>query len=359
MSAGVRLKNGGRVGAQELLLAARDGRLVELRGADVVLGDWVALPYGEGVPAQLVSLPDFGLQPDYGSQKRVRVPEVLDVDLALLLGMYVAEGHTSLSNYSITITNSEDVVLERCRELWEICFGLRARISRPRDRCPAVVINSKTITRIFAELECGTRASDKRIPWAVMGSPFAVVCAFLQGLALDAYTSTTGHNAKWAICVDSQKLLDDLQLLLRWWGLRSGRIGKYNPHYDKTYDEVFLCGSEAQRLVRAVPFLELTKQASAQRLLEMSFDPSRNGADVIPLVHGSVLYAGIAKGRGGRHGAGTGVAIRWRSLNDKRTVWPSHYIVQRLAEAGHPLPSDVQRVLDERLHFSPVVAAAC
>jgi hypothetical protein len=31
--------------------------------------------------------------------------------------------------------------------------------------------------------------------------------------------------------------------------------------------------------------------------------------------------------------------------------------VQRLVDAGHPLPPDVQRVLDERLHFSPVAAA--
>lgn len=45
-----------------------------------------------------------------------------------------------------------------------------------------------------------------------MGSPLHLVEAFLQGLALDAYTSTTGHNAKWAICLGAPLLLDDLQL---------------------------------------------------------------------------------------------------------------------------------------------------
>jgi hypothetical protein len=351
----LRLKNGSRIGPKELVLVARDGELVEVRGAELHVGDWVGLRYGEGFPSQPVPLPGFALEPDYGSQNRVRVPTVLDADLALLLGMYASEGHTSRSNYSITITNSEDAVLERCVELWDRCFGLKARITRPRDRCPGVVANSKTVVRIFDVLECGTRASNKRIPWAVMGSPMEVVLAFLQGLALDAYTSTTGHNAKWAICLDAPLLLDDLQLLLRWWGIRSGRIGKYNPIYDKTYDEVFVSGSEAQRLVHAVPFLEPTKQPSAERLLRMAFDPRQNGADVVPLVHGSVLYAGIPKGRAGKNGEGTGVAVKWRSLNDRRTRWPSREIVQRISAEGYVLPTAVQRVLDDRLHFSTVV----
>lgn len=351
---GVRLKNGSLIRPKDLVLVARDGHLVETRGADLSPGDWVGLPYGEGFPTQPVTLPDFALEPDYGNQNRVGVPQVLDEDLALLLGMYASEGHTSLSNYSIIITNSEDVVLERCADLWDRCFGLKARIARPRDRCPAVVANSKTVTRIFAALDCGTRASNKRIPWAVMGTSLTVVQAFLQGLALDAYTSTTGQGAKWAICVDAPLLLDDLQLLLRWWGIRSGRIGKYNRIYGKTYDEVFVCGTEAQRLVAAVPFLEPTKAPSAARLLEMTFDQCRNGADVIPLVHGSVLYAGIPKGRGGKNGVGSGVAVKWRSLTDKRTVWPSRYLVQRLAGEGHSLPADVQRVLEDDLQFSLV-----
>lgn len=358
MDSGVRLKNGSRLGPKELVLVATGCDLIESRAADLSLGDWVGLPYGEGFPPVEIPLPRFPVSAGYGSQNWIRMPEVLDEDLALLLGMYASEGHTSLSNYSITITNSEDVVLERCVELWDRCFGLRARIARPRDRCPAVVANSKTVTEIFAELECGTRASNKRIPWAVMGSPLPVVQAFLQGLALDAFTSTTGHNAMWAICVDSPLLLDDLQLLLRWWGLRSGRLSKYNPVYDKSYGEVFVSGTEAQAFLRAVPFLEPSKQASADRLLAMTFDVRRNGADVVPIVHGSELYKLIPKGRGGRGGAGSGNASAWRSLCDRRTLWPSRGMVERLNQIAVDLPSAVVRTLNERLHFSPVVSLA-
>ncbi len=103
---------------------------------------------------------------------------------------------------------------------------------------------------------------------------------------------------------------------------------------------------------------EPDKAAAARRLLAREVDGRRNSADVVPLVHGSVLYANILKGHGGRSGRGSGVAVQWRSLCDKRTQWPSRHIVQRIAEAGYRLPPDVQRVLDERLHFSPVVEVA-
>jgi intein/homing endonuclease len=164
--------------------------------------------------------------------------------------------------------------------------------------------------------------------------------------------------ARWGLCLDSQPLLDDLQTLLRRLGIVTGRVTKYNPRYDKSYDEVYATGDNAKKLLRSVPFLEPDKAAAAQRLLECDIDPRRNGADVVPLVHGAALYAEIPRGLGGRSGAGSGVALQWRSLCDKRTVWPSRVMVQRIADAGYRLPRDVQRVLDETLHFSPVAFTA-
>ncbi len=325
-----------------------------MRLCDLAEGDWVALSYGDGFPASPQPLLPMALSPVYGSQKPVRLPLVMDPELALLLGMYAAEGHTNPSNYTILVTNSENAVLERCVQLWESCFGLRARVRRQRDRCPSVEVASKTVVEFMTNLGCGRRASDKRVPRVIMDSPEPVVLAFLQGLALDAYTSSTGPCLKWAICLDSGGLLDDLQTLLRHLGFLSGRVSKYNPVYDKSYDEVFLAGQEAQRLAALVPFLESSKQPSAIRLLEREIGERRNGADVVPLVHGSQLYAEIPKGQNGRHGAGTGVALKWRTLCDRRTVWPSRHLVQRIAAAGYRLPPDVQRVLDEDLHFSPV-----
>ena len=351
---GVRLKNGALLRPRELVLVAAKGALIEIRASDLKPGAWVGLPYGEGFPQNRIMLPDFRVSPPHGNQKRIRTPWQLDEDLALLLGMYASEGHTVIRNHSIHITNSEDAVLEACAALWETCFGIKAKINRPGDRCPSVSVASKTVVEILTDLECGTHAHNKRIPWAVMGSPFTVVAAFLQGLALDAFTSTTGPNALWGICLDSPALLDDLQLLLRWWGLKSGRTpSKYNKQYDKYYDQVTMSGTEAQKFLGEVPFFEPSKTPSAERLLEMTFDIRRNGADVVPLVHGSLLHALIPKGRSGRSGKGTRTS-EWRSLCDPRTLWPSRHMVERLRAASIPLPRDVDRVLDERLVFSVV-----
>lgn len=326
---------------------------------DLRVGDWVALSYDtkNAFPREPVDLGTFALSKAYGSQKTIHVPEVLDEDLALLLGMYASEGNTNASTWSIVITNSVPAVLQRAVELWRSCFGIEVRVTQYGSRCASAVAASKAAVQVMTELRCGSRASEKRIPLGIMESPRRVVLAFLQGLWLDAYTSVAGM-ARWGVCLDSPALLDDLQTLLRRLGIVTGRVTKYNPKYDKSYDEVYAAGDHAKRLVRLVPFLEPDKAAAAQRLLACDVDVRRNGADVVPLVHGSVLYEEIPRGRSGRSGAGSGVAVQWRSLCDKRTVWPSRNIVERIAEAGYRLPPDVQRVLDEHLHFSPVASTA-
>ena len=102
-----------------------------------------------------------------------------------------------------------------------------------------------------------------------------------------------------------------------------------------------------------MPFLEASKKASADRLLRMTVDPRGNGADVVPLVHGSVLHALIPKGTGGHNGNSIRTS-HWRSLCDRRTIWPSRHLVERLAQTGLPLPCEVGTALTDDLHFSVV-----
>jgi hypothetical protein len=124
-----------------------------------------------------------------------------------------------------------------------------------------------------------------------------MVLAFLQGLSLDAYT-TVATAPKWAICLDSRGLLDDLQAVLTNLGIVQGRVRKLNRSNGKTYDEVYATGEHAQRLVELVPFLEAHKRGRAEKLLALRFD-ARNTADVVPGDDGlhfspvaSVAYAG-------------------------------------------------------------------
>ena len=46
-----------------------------------------------------------------------------------VLGAYAAEGHTTPSNWTVTITNSVPDVLERVADAWQRVFGVEARVT--------------------------------------------------------------------------------------------------------------------------------------------------------------------------------------------------------------------------------------
>ncbi|MFL5792424.1 MAG: vitamin B12-dependent ribonucleotide reductase, partial [Actinomycetota bacterium] len=319
--------------------------------AELEVGDYVAQQYGSDLWSTLPArFDDFMSSARYGPQKLVRIPSEMTEELAFLLGAFAAEGHITRSNHSVVITNSVESVLERIAGAWRTEFGVEARVTHEPSKCPGVVISSKTIVEFLDHLGCGGRAREKRIPDAVLRSPRPMVLSFLQGLALDAYVTTEGM-AKWAICLDAPKLLDDLQAVLTNLGVVHGRIAKYNPKYGKSYDEVYASGSQARRLAELVPFCEPDKAARAARLAAMSF--AQSTADVIPGIAGPELYQAIPKGRSGRNGWSLRRGLTF--LLDARTSQISRRTLERVAAIpGVELPEWLWTVLRDNLHFSPV-----
>src|SRR5215467_12887776 len=310
------------------LLVAGKGGLVWKTLADITEADSVALQYGAELWASTAAkLPWTGVLPPHGSQKVVTLPDEMSEEFAFLLGAYASEGHTTLSNWTITITNSVPEVLERVRQAWLSVFGLRARVTADPGKCPTVVVSSKTVVEFMTALGCGSRASDKRIPDAVLRSPRAMVMAFLQGLALDAYV-TTATAPKWAICLDSPGLLNDLQTVMTNLGVLCGRVTKHNKVNGKDYDEVYAAGTQGQLMVSLVPFLEPDKAARASKYLRMDFKTGT--ADVVPGVAGRELYQLIPSGR-----QGGDYAPNWRSrfafLLDPRTQQVTRSTLERVS----------------------------
>jgi adenosylcobalamin-dependent ribonucleoside-diphosphate reductase len=258
---------------------------------EIAAGDSVAIQYGAELWASTpASLRGIAVAPRHGNQKAVTLPEEMTQDLAFLLGAYAAEGHTSRSNWTVTITNSVPEVLERVTAAWQSVFGLRARITADPGKCPAAIVSSKAVVEFMSALGCGLRASQKRIPDAVLRSPREMVLAFLQGLALDAYV-TTSTAPKWAICLDSPALLDDLQAVMTNLDVMTGRVSKYNKEYDKSYDEVYAAGTQGKLMASLVPFLEPDKAARAAVYLEMNFKSGTS--DVVPGISGNLHFSPV------------------------------------------------------------------
>ena len=317
-------------------------------------GEHVATQYGSELWATVPArFDDFAPADSHGSQKKVRIPEEMTEQLAFLLGAYAAEGHTTRSNWTVTITNSVEAVLERISAAWRTEFGVEPTIVRQPGKCPAVTVSSKRIVEFLEYLGAGSRAREKRIPDAVLQSPRSMVLGFLQGLFLDAYASVT-HMPKLALCLDSPALLDDYQAVLTNLGIVHGRIRKHDAHYDKSFDEVYAVGRYAAWLAELVPFVEPDKRARAEKL---SAEASAHAvADVVPGISGRELYELIPNGTPGRAGRGTGKANRWRFLLDSRTHHVSRGTIERLADEGVALPEWLQQILADGLHFSEVVA---
>jgi intein-like protein with splicing domain/ribonucleotide reductase-like protein/LAGLIDADG DNA endonuclease family protein len=334
------------------LLTAGTGGLEWKALGDVEPGDYVAIQYGAELWATTpASLQGIQVSPADGCQKPVTLPTEMSEELAFLLGAYAAEGHTTRSNWTVTITNSVPGVLERVRRAWRVLFGLPARITSQPGKCAGVQVTSKTVVEFMAALGCGTRSSDKRIPDAVLRSPREMVLSFLQGLALDAHV-TTATAPKWAICLDSPALLDDLQAVTTNLGVLTGRVIKHNKEHGKDYTEVYAAGTQGQLMVSLVPFLEPDKAAQAAKYLRMDF--GRSTSDVVPGVTGRELYELIPVGRNGEPSRRRDFTF----LLDPRSQHVSRTSLERISTLpGVQLPGWLRQVIEGNLHFSPIAAA--
>ncbi len=353
----IRLRSGHRVTGtpnHRVLTCGSDG-LVWRALDELKVGEFVATQYGDDLWSLTPARFD-GFLPSqaYGSQKQITIPDAMSEQLAFFLGAFAAEGHISRSSWTVKVSNADEAVIPRVASAIEELFGVPARVVRTAGKCPSIELTSKRVVEFLDYLGSGERASNKRIPDAVMRSPKAMVLRFLEGLCLDAYITTSGM-AKWAICLDSGGMLDDLQAILTNLGVVHSRITKAAPLYDKTFDEVYTAGREAQKLTAMLSFVEPHKAARAAELATREF--AQSTADVVPGITGPDLYGLIPRGSSGRTGKGTGKAVAFSDLIDPRTQHVSRESLARVAVLDSvELPDWLDVILDRNLHFSPVIS---
>jgi adenosylcobalamin-dependent ribonucleoside-diphosphate reductase len=353
----VKLRSGHRVigtSNHRLLSCGPDG-LAWRRLDELQVGEFVATQYGDDLwstaPARFE---DFSPAARYGSQKAVTIPAAMDSRLAFFLGVYAAEGHVSRSTWTVKISNADEAVIPLIVDTAKALFGFYPKLVRQPGKCPSIELSSKRVVEFLDYLGCGDRAANKRIPDAILRSPRDEVLRFVEGLCLDAYITTSGM-VKWGICLDSEGLLDDLQAILTNLGILHGRITKNAPLYEKTFDEVYTAGGEAQRLVSMLEFVEPHKALRAEEICSREF--SQSPWDVVPGISGHELYGLLPRGKASRSGKGSGSSRTFSYLKDTRTQNVSRTSLERVATIEDvELPEWLDVVLERNLHFSPVVS---
>jgi adenosylcobalamin-dependent ribonucleoside-diphosphate reductase len=308
---------------------------------EIELGDFIAIRLGaEMWSSENARFDDFQPSPLYGGQKVIDIPHEMTPELARLLGYYIAEGNMTRSNWTVRITNNDLGVLQRCQRLLRDLFGLESQIvTDARNGVTSVVATSKTLVEFLEYLGCGGKASEKQIPWAVLQSRREVVQAFVSALWLDGYIRQDGMVA---ICLASEKLLRQLQIVLNNFGIRANLIRKYVKTTDRFYTELNLFG---ESVVRFAALFDLDEAHKRERLAE-SVQHANHGAvhsDVVPCFREQIQATIRAARR----------TYLWRQIFDPRTQHLSWNTVAHFYQ-HYPL-SELEEIVNNNIHFVPVV----
>ena len=161
--------------------------------SQLAVGDWIQLAVGTEVYGNITEL-SYN-RADYvkkiTNRKEVTLPTVLTPELAEWLGMYMADGHFSASNgsFCIHLTNDDDSVRDRFKELSEKLFAVEAKHKYQKDRSPSVAITSKMLGEWLSDMfHINEKALGKNVPDLVLRSTKEVQQGFIRGLTLDSAT---------------------------------------------------------------------------------------------------------------------------------------------------------------------------
>ncbi|MFB6228383.1 MAG: LAGLIDADG family homing endonuclease, partial [Halobacteriales archaeon] len=211
----------------------------------VEAGDFVPAPRKLPNSAKPVDLAD---EERIGREKDVDLPETLSPDLAEILGLLVAEGHSYAGRaHEIGFSNQDDRLLARMDRLMGEIFGIESTDTTDTEGTVTKRWVSTKLYRWFKQNvpELMATAREKRMPTAVLGASEEHVRRFLVG----AFAGDGGvESESMSFATSSAGLARDYADALAKIGVAS-RI-----HHDPTVDswKTYVMGDSIERFVDAV-----------------------------------------------------------------------------------------------------------
>jgi intein/homing endonuclease len=204
-----------------------------VKAEDIVEGqDYLLVPrprVDEGIEAQRIDLLSYSDAIECGDgmirldANHVHpVPRHIDLefeDNAFVLGLYVAEGHSTRNRSTWSFSLQEDAYAQAVE-----AFGRRHGLSprRDGDRSINVHLNSSILAQAFRKL-FGKRSEGKRIPEEILRASQRVQQAFLSGMiAGDGSVWKTSRQLAVSYSTCSRDLADQLQWMLMGQGIYAG-----------------------------------------------------------------------------------------------------------------------------------------
>ncbi len=211
-----------------------------------------------------------------------QMPDVLDADLAYLMGLLVGDGHMEKGPGApgFVITASEPEIQAEVQRIAAAEFGVTVAVHEYPERAPNLRF-SQNIGHLMLSLGVlPVKAGDKVVPSAILASPEKVVIGFLQGL-FDADAHAWPQEGYVDFCTKSETLARQVQLLLANLGVIAHRSSK--TIQGKTYWQLFIGGRDAVRYAERVGFRLSRKQEALNGLHHVKRGWSRS--DIVPFAH--------------------------------------------------------------------------
>jgi stage V sporulation protein R len=191
----------------------------------------------------------------------IRVPQVVDEDLAAFLGYLTGDGHISKRKRTIGLTSADDAEADHFIRLAGELFGVKPVKKWDRTKW-RVRFSSADVQDFLVHLglKAGSCARVKEVPDAILRSPKSVVSAFLRALYdCDGYAGTQGV----ILSASSEKMSQTVQLLLLNYGVLSSR----RLHKDGCW-HVQTTGKSAAVFLKEIGFGLTRKQEALRAYLD-------------------------------------------------------------------------------------------
>ncbi|MFD8497257.1 adenosylcobalamin-dependent ribonucleoside-diphosphate reductase [Amycolatopsis sp. NPDC059657] len=265
------------------ILDSETGSWVWRRLADIQEGDVMPLQLS-GMVGELRTIPLPVLdQAYYTGDRALRAPEVVDEDLAELVGYFMGDGSLHAKGIRLCVANTDLDVVDRFRVLSKGLFGVEP-VVRPCDGYQEVTLQSVRLARWwqaagFAKDLPGVDHTGKgwtpRIPAAIRetNTP-AIYAAFLRGLFEADGTVQEGVPS---LSTSSELFAEDVRTLLlalgmvtttrvttSGWGGPQFQVRLRNVDHAMTFDEVI--GFVGERKAKALACVEPRGSAKGDRI---------------------------------------------------------------------------------------------
>ena len=256
------------------MFVAEGGAVDTVDATEIEPGDFVPAPRKLPNSSATVDLDSVDHQ---GKERDVDLPDELSENLAEILGLIVAEGHTYAgSAHEIGFSNKDERLLDRMAELMDAEFGFESTDTTNEAGTITQRWVSTKLYRWFQQNvpEVMHTARKKRIPDIVLGASEEHIRRFLVG----AFAGDGGVESEaMAFSTASEDLAQDYADALSKIGVAS-RI-----HYNSTEDswKTYVMGDSTERFVETVVTQADDRYQKAQRFVERSNAAERHH-DVLP-----------------------------------------------------------------------------